>query len=283
MDIEFRNISKQFQRVEGGVRQTFQALSPISFRIESGEFFAIVGPSGCGKSTLLNLLAGLEVPGSGEVLAAGKSVREPGPDRMVVFQEPGLMPWMTVRKNVEYGLKLRGLDRAERRERAMRYLRKVHLSRFADAMPHELSGGMRQRVSIARAFALEPKVLLMDEPFSALDSQTRDLLHDELQQIWQETRTTVLFVTHNLAEAVYLADRVLIMTAAPGSIKKIARVPYSHPREKNSTEITDAIRALHDDIKEEVNRVAAREMDPEWTPEDSKKRERDSFTLGEGI
>lgn len=270
MPIKFQNISKSFIRTtangQNGQR-TVQALNPVDLEINDGEFFCIIGPSGCGKSTLMNILAGLETPSTGRVTLDGELVRGAGPDRAVVFQEAGLMPWMTVQSNVEYGLRLQGLDKSIRRERAEKYLKMVHLSKYAQSMPHELSGGMRQRVSIARALALEPKVLLMDEPFSALDAQTRDLLHDELQRIWQETHKTVLFVTHNLREAVYLADRVMIMTAQPGSIKQIVNVPFSHPRSKASTEVSAFTAQLHDLIRSEVDKVAARELDPTWEPE----------------
>ncbi len=270
MTIHFHDVSKSFARAANGAngRRT-QALNPVRLDIKEGEFFCIIGPSGCGKSTLLNILAGLETPTTGHVTLEDQMVYEPGPDRVVVFQEAGLMPWMNVQSNIEYGLKLQGLPKEVRRERADKYLKMVHLSKYAMAMPHELSGGMRQRVSIARALALEPKVLLMDEPFSALDAQTRDLLHDELQRIWQETGKTVLFVTHNLREAVYLADRVMIMTAAPGSIKKIVSVPFPHPRSKSSTEISGFTAQLHELIKSEVDKVAARELDPDWEPEAS--------------
>ena len=188
MGISFQNITKVFQQNSNGFgSRTIQALQPINFEIKTGEFFCIIGPSGCGKSTLLNVLAGLEKPDSGEVVVDGSTVTGPGPDRTVVFQEAGLMPWMTVTKNVEYGLKLQGLSKSDREDRAHTFLRMVHLLKYANSLPHELSGGMRQRVSIARALALQPKVLLMDEPFSALDAQTRDLLHEELQRIWQVT------------------------------------------------------------------------------------------------
>lgn len=283
MQVDFQNAQKFFNRPSSAGNSRIQALSPVSFTIQSGEFFSIIGPSGCGKSTLLNLLAGLEKPDSGQVLADGHPIKEPGPDRAVVFQEAGLMPWMTVAKNIEYGLKLKGIPASERRERALQYLRMVHLSKFADAMPHHLSGGMRQRVSIARALALEPKVLLMDEPFSALDAQTRDVLHDELQRIWQETRVTILFVTHNLSEAVYLSDRILIMTAPPGSIKKIVRIPLDHPRDRTSPELTDLISSLYSEIKSEVDLVAARELDPDWTPEKARRADDGVVVYGEGI
>lgn len=268
MTITFTDVSKSFTRnANGNGGKEFRALNPVNFEINDGEFFCLIGPSGCGKSTLLNILAGLETPSTGSVSVEGVPVHEPGPDRVVVFQEAGLMPWMTVQSNIEYGLKLQKLPKEERVERAQKYLKMVHLSKYANAMPHELSGGMRQRVSIARALALEPKVLLMDEPFSALDAQTRDLLHDELQRIWQETNKTILFVTHNLREAVYLADRVMIMTAAPGSVKKIVNVPFAHPRSKSSAEVSTFTAQLHELIKAEVDKVAARELDADWEPE----------------
>jgi NitT/TauT family transport system ATP-binding protein len=265
--ITFNEVSKSFVQKMNGTARRVHALAPVSFDIPSGEFCVIIGPSGCGKSTLLNLLAGLDTPDTGNVLLDGKPVRQPGPDRAMVFQEPGLMPWMTVSRNVEYGLKLLGLSKHERRERALHYLRMVHLSKYAGAMPHQLSGGMKQRVSIARALALEPQVLLMDEPFSALDAQTRDVLHDEVQRIWQKTHKTIVFVTHNIREAVYLADRVLIMTAPPGTVKRTVRVPFAHPRVKSSTELSAFTADLHDEIKAEVDKVAARELDVTWQPE----------------
>lgn len=281
MPIEFHDVTKTFSRTTNGANgRRVRALAPVSLEINDGEFFCIIGPSGCGKSTLLNILAGLETPSTGHVTLEDMVISKPGPDRVVVFQEAGLMPWMTVQSNVEYGLKLQGLDKATRADRAQKYLKMVHLSKYARAMPHELSGGMRQRVSIARALALEPKVLLMDEPFSALDAQTRDLLHDELQNIWQETNKTILFVTHNLREAVYLADRVMIMTAAPGSIKKIVTVPFSHPRSKSSTEVSAFTAQLHDLIKSEVDKVAARELDADWEPEVAEPKDVNDFAGG---
>jgi NitT/TauT family transport system ATP-binding protein len=281
MTIKFDNVSKTFvQNSNGSAGRRVTALAPVSLEIEPGEFFCIIGPSGCGKSTLLNLLAGLEVPDSGSVSVDSRLVVGPGPDRVVVFQEAGLMPWMTVKSNVEYGLKLGGMKKAERSEQALKYLKMVHLSKYANAMPHELSGGMRQRVSIARALALEPKVLLMDEPFSALDAQTRDLLHDELQRIWEETHKTVIFVTHNLREAVYLADRVLIMTAAPGRIKKLVTVPFAHPRSKSSKEIGAFTAQLHDLIKAEVDKVASHELDADWQPENVPSTDINDFAGG---
>lgn len=284
MEINFNNVSKSFVRKRNGQEERFVALRPTTFTVRSGEFFSIIGPSGCGKSTLLNLLAGLETADQGSVEVDGRRVDHPGSDRTVVFQEHGLMPWMTVSRNVEYGLKLKGIGAQERRETAMQYLRMVHLSRFADALPHQLSGGMRQRVAIARSLALQPSVLLMDEPFSALDAQTRDLLHDELQRIWAETKTTIVFVTHNIREAAYLSDRILTMTGPPGGIKRIVDVPFAHPRAKSSPELSTFTAELHQEIKDEVDRVAMQELDADWNPLTSPKRPpRDVVAPGEGI
>jgi len=283
MRIAFDNIAKNFTQRVGGVERRIEAVTPMSFEVASGEFFSIIGPSGCGKSTLLNLLAGLEQPTQGHVEVGGKVVKGPGPDRAVVFQEAGLLPWLTVTQNVEYGLKLAGIARSERRERALHFLQLVHLSRFAEAMPHQLSGGMRQRASIARALALGPSVLLMDEPFSALDAQTRDVLHEELQRIWQETKTTIVFVTHNLSEAVYLSDRVMVMTASPGRIKSIVEVPFPHPRHKDAPELAAFSARLHGLIRDEVVRVARRELDPEWEPEAALGQVASVMLPGEGI
>jgi NitT/TauT family transport system ATP-binding protein len=283
VDIVFNNVSKTYLSRSGGGSRAIQALLPLDLTIGSGEFLSVIGPSGCGKSTLMNLLAGLEVSDTGSVEVGGRRVTQPGPDRAVVFQEAGLMPWMTVRANVEYGLKLAGVDKETRRERAMKYLRMVHLARFADSLPHQLSGGMRQRVAIARGLALEPAALLMDEPFSALDAQTRDLLHEELQRIWQETGVTVFFVTHNLQEAVYLSDRVLVMTASPGRIKSVIRVPFSRPRRKDSAELSAFAAHLHKDLREEVNRVAEGELDEQWKDDRVVPAPASSATLGDGI
>jgi NitT/TauT family transport system ATP-binding protein len=266
MSVQLHEVTRIYRTPRRGGQGDVAALGPISLEIRPREFFAILGPSGCGKSTLLNIIAGFEKPDSGRVHVDGSAVARPGPDRAVVFQEPGLMPWLTVRENVEYGLKLRGLSPADRRDRAMHYLKMVHLSKYAEARPHELSGGMRQRVSIARALALEPRVLLMDEPFSALDAQTRDLLHEELQRIWDATHLTIVFVTHNINEAVCLADRILIMTAPPGRVKRLVRVPFARPRDKSETDLAIFAAMLHKYIKEEVDKVAAREFDPDWTP-----------------
>src|ERR1039457_2666884 len=206
------------------------ALDRINLQVKAGEFLCIVGPSGCGKSTLLHLIAGLQRPTSGTVLIDGKPVHGPGTDRILIFQELGLFPWLTVADNVEFGMKMKSIPKADRREKTDYYLRLVHLSQFAGSYIHQLSGGMRQRVALACALATEPAVLLMDEPFAALDAQTRDLLHDELERIWAETACTIIFVTHNVREAVRLGDRVGWMTFRPGRVKQELSVNLPRPR-----------------------------------------------------
>lgn len=200
------------------------ALRDINLTIADGEFFVIVGPSGCGKSTLLDLLAGLSLPTTGHVYLNGEPVSGPGLDRGIVFQQYALFPWRTAKGNVEFGLEAKGLSRRERAAQAGDYLQLVGLSDFADRYPHELSGGMKQRVAIARSLAYDPQVLLMDEPFAALDAQTRDHLQDELRRIWSQTGKTVVFITHGIDEAVYLGQRVAVMTSRPGRIKQIIPV-----------------------------------------------------------
>jgi NitT/TauT family transport system ATP-binding protein len=207
----------------------FEALRDISFRIEEGEFACLVGPSGCGKSTLLQLLSGLMGSTTGEIVVAGEHLTGPSPDKIaVIFQDATLLPWKTALQNVEYPLEIKRIDRKERRERAEHYLRMVGLADFMNRLPHELSGGMRQRVSIARGLAQEPKLLLMDEPYGALDEQTRTKMGDELLRIWEETRLTILLITHSLTEALYLSDVVYAMAARPGRI--IERVDINLPR-----------------------------------------------------
>ncbi|MEU6295175.1 ABC transporter ATP-binding protein [Streptomyces erythrochromogenes] len=213
-----------------GVRKTFgdfTALDGIDLEIRSGEFLVVVGPSGCGKSTLLDLLGGLSTPTSGRILLDGKPVTGPGLDRGIVFQQYALLPWRTALGNVEFGLEATGVPRRERRARAKEFLDLVGLTGFEDRHPHQLSGGMRQRVAIARSLAYDPDVLLMDEPFAALDAQTRESLQDELRRIWQRTGKTVVFITHGIEEAVYLGQKVAVMTSRPGRIKEIVPVSFS--------------------------------------------------------
>ena len=226
--IELRGVSLVYNSHDSHI----VALDDISTRIASGEFVCLVGPSGCGKSTTLNLVAGFLRPTRGQILVDGQPVRGQGMDRGIVFQEYALFPWRTAIQNVEFGLEMKKVAAAERRERAMHFLRMVKLERFANTYPHHLSGGMKQRVAIARALAYEPEVLLLDEPFGALDALTREELQTLVVDLWQQTRKTVLYVTHNLSEAVYLADRAIVLTAQPGSIK--AEVPIGLPRPRDA-------------------------------------------------
>ncbi len=230
------------------------ALDNISLEVKPGEFLCIVGPSGCGKSTLLHLIAGLNPQTSGKVLVDGTPVNGPGTDRILIFQELGLFPWLTVGGNVEFGMKMKNVPKAEREEKVQYYLRLVHLSKFRDSYIHQLSGGMRQRVALARALAPEPDVLLMDEPFAALDAQTRDLLHDELERIWAETGRTIIFVTHNVREAVRLGDRVALLTFRPGRVKREFSVNLPRPRHMEHTDVARTARDILDCLRDEINK-----------------------------
>jgi NitT/TauT family transport system ATP-binding protein len=230
------------------------ALDHINLQVKPGEFMCIVGPSGCGKSTLLHLIAGLQQQTSGQILVDGHSVQGPGTDRILIFQEHGLFPWLKVGENVEFGMKMKGVSKAEREEKTQYYLRLVHLGKFKDSYIHQLSGGMRQRVAIARALATEPDVLLMDEPFAALDAQTRDLLHDELERIWSETGRTIIFVTHNVREAIRLGDRVVLLTFRPGRVKNEFAVDLPRPRVLEDVDVARAAREILDELREEINR-----------------------------
>jgi NitT/TauT family transport system ATP-binding protein len=261
MKLELRSVTKTFLSRRGDTR----ALHNISVRVAPGEFVCLLGPSGCGKSTLLNLIAGLEKPDTGEVLMDSQPVAGPGRDRVVIFQEAALFPWLNVQDNVEFGLRAAGVPRAERADRAMRYLRLVHLGSFRKAFAHELSGGMKQRVALARALALEPDVLLMDEPFAALDAQTRDTLHDELQDIWAQTGKTIVFVTHNVREALVLGDRVLLMSARPGSIKREFTCELPRPRHIEDPALMQATHAVLADLRDEVSQAMQEEMEHEQT------------------
>lgn len=222
--IRIDNLRKEFK----SKGKTFIALDGISVDIESGAFFVIVGPSGCGKTTLLRILAGLEMPSSG--VASIRQSHQGKPINSMVFQGDSIFPWLTVWENAAYGLTLRKVPKAEIKEVVGHYLDRTHLTKFAHSYPHQLSGGMRQRVSIARAFANDPEVLLMDEPFSALDEQNKTILHQELLRIWEEHKKTVVFITHSVDEAVTLGDKIMVMTAHPGRAKAIIDVPFSRPR-----------------------------------------------------
>jgi NitT/TauT family transport system ATP-binding protein len=230
------------------------ALDNINLKVKPGEFLCIVGPSGCGKSTLLHLIAGLQPATSGKVLIDDKQVEGTGTDRILIFQELGLFPWLTVGHNVEFGMKMKGISKAERNEKTDYYLRLIHLTQFKDSHTHQLSGGMRQRVALARALASEPDVLLMDEPFAALDAQTRDLLHDELERIWSETGRTIIFVTHNVREAVRLGDRVALFTFRPGRIKREFVIDLPRPRQLEDVTVAKSAREILDHLREEIDK-----------------------------
>jgi NitT/TauT family transport system ATP-binding protein len=240
------------------------ALDHVSFNVHAGEFICFLGPSGCGKTTLLNIIAGLELPDSGTVQMDGALISQPGRDRVVIFQEAALFPWLNVFDNVSFGLLNLPLSKPEREERVERFLRMVGLIRFRKAYIHELSGGMKQRVALARALALEPEILLMDEPFAALDAQTRDMLHSELQSIWMKTGRTILFVTHNVREALVLGDRVLLFSARPGRLKKDFSNPLPRPRYIEDHQLVDAVQTVLADLKIEVLAAQQKENDHEW-------------------
>jgi NitT/TauT family transport system ATP-binding protein len=226
--IELQAVGYTYEGTEGRV----EALQDVSFTVGGAEFLCVVGQSGCGKTTMLNLVAGFLAPTRGKILIGGKAVTGRGFDRGVVFQDfAQLFPWRTARRNVEFGLEMKGLPRQQRAEVAMNFLRLVGLEKFAGAYPHELSGGMQQRVAIARALAYNPAVLLMDEPFAALDALTRDEMQRFLVDIWRETKKTVVYVTHNVAEAVYLADRIVVLTPHPGTVKTEVKVTLPRPRD----------------------------------------------------
>jgi sulfonate transport system ATP-binding protein len=251
-----RGVSRDFTVSKGRL----VALQEIDLEVREGDFVCIVGPSGCGKSTLLSLIAGLDQPTRGEILLDGRPVDGPGVDRVLLFQEHGLFPWLSVRENVEFGLRMTGVPKKERQERARHYLRLVHLSHFENSYVHELSGGMKQRVSLARSLAMEPALLLMDEPFAALDAQTRDLLHEELERIWAETRKTIVFITHNVREAVRLGERVVVMTFRPGRLKREFCVRLPRPRSLEDPEVALAAREVLDLLREEIEKAMHEEF-----------------------
>lgn len=247
------HVSKWFQTSS----LTVHALDDVTLRIAEGEFVCLVGPSGCGKSTLLNIIAGLERPDGGLVQADGQAIVGPGPHRLVMFQEAALFPWLTVLGNVLFGLKLtNGMSAAERREKAEYYLELVGLKRFMHSNVHELSGGMKQRVALARALAPNPSVLLMDEPFGALDALTREQLYGDIQRIWSQHRKTIVFVTHNVREAVCLGDRVILFSPHPGRIREEFAIPLPRPRDINSVDLaryaTEITRVLKGYVEAEV-------------------------------
>ena len=236
-----------------------EALRPLTLSIGAGEFVVIVGPSGCGKSTLLYMLAGFSAPTSGRIRVDGQPVSGPDIDRGMVFQSYALFPWLSVVGNVEFGLERQGMARRERRRVALEYLQLVGLQEFADKQVPELSGGMKQRVALVRAFATNPSIIFMDEPFGALDALTRRFLQRELLRIWQEHRKTIVFITHSVPEAVTLADRIVVMTARPGQVKSTISVDLPHPRDTTSDGFRDIERAIFGELDEELAKTFAQE------------------------
>ncbi|HSA35776.1 MAG TPA: ABC transporter ATP-binding protein [Methanomassiliicoccales archaeon] len=232
MILEIKDLMKSFPKK----KEEMVAIADFDLDVEEGEFVCILGPSGCGKTTILRIIAGLETQTRGKILLNGKEISGPGSDRGMVFQEFALFPWRTVRRNVEFGLELKGVPQEERRERTQKFIELVGLKGFEEYHPYQLSGGMKQRVGIARALANEPAILLMDEPFGALDAQTRNLMQKELLRIWSETRKTVIFITHSVDEALFLADRIVVMTARPSSIGHTYDIKWPRPRDRASSE-----------------------------------------------
>ncbi|MCM3639028.1 ABC transporter ATP-binding protein [Sporosarcina luteola] len=260
-----------------------QVLDHIDIDMEKGSFVSIVGPSGCGKSTLLYMIAGLEKADKGNIRIAGNEVKKPGPDRVVVFQEAGLFPWLTVLENVKYGLLLKKMPKQEAEEKAIDMLKMVHLSNYIHSYPHQLSGGMKQRVSIARALVMEPDILLMDEPFSALDEQTRMVLHKELIDIWKKTKVTIFFVTHNIREAVLLSEKVIVFGTRPGKVKEVIPVPTS-----TDGVLPDSV-TLHTEqrilaiLEEEIEKVLKEEMGDDYSFKTNHLHRNDSGDMGSHI
>ncbi|USB32330.1 ABC transporter ATP-binding protein [Paenibacillus sp. YPG26] len=266
--ISIQQVNKAFRvtRRPGDLKanqEPVKALDSINLDVKPGEFMVIVGPSGCGKSTLLDLLAGLTTPSSGQILLDGKPITGPNLDRGIVFQQYALFPWKTALANVEFGLETKGVPRKERREIAQEYIQLVGLAGFEHRYPHELSGGMKQRIAIARSLAYNPDVLLMDEPFAALDAQTRETLQSELLRIWEATKKTIIFITHGIEEAVYLGQRVAVMTSRPGRIKEVIEIPFeARTSEEDLRAHPDFVKLRHqiwDLLKDEVQRAQEQE------------------------
>jgi NitT/TauT family transport system ATP-binding protein len=246
--LEVRGVNKLFLS-EG---KEMEVLRDINLSIRESEFICLIGPSGCGKTTLLRIIAGLEEPTSGTVLLTGEPIKGPGPERGMVFQEYSLFPWRTVLENIAFGLELKGVPAEERQTKSRQYLKTVSLERFEASYPHELSGGMKQRVAIARALVNDPRALLMDEPFGALDAQTRNIMQSELLRIWEEEKKTVVFVTHSVDEAIFLADRIAIMSARPGRIKDVIEITLPRPRNRTSSEVNKIRDRILSDLRSEM-------------------------------
>jgi NitT/TauT family transport system ATP-binding protein len=277
--ISVRNVSRTFTSARG----VYTALDDVSLEIAEGEFLCLCGPSGCGKSTLLRLVAGLDRPDRGEVRLRGAPILGPGPDRTVMFQEHALFPWLTVFGNVAYPLQQARWPKSRIADRVHALLKLVHLSKFAHSNIHELSGGMRQRVALARALACDPDVLLMDEPFAALDAQTRDVLLAELQRIWQEEKKTIVFVTHNVREAVVLGNRVVLMATRPGRIKSVFEVDVPRPRSIEDRDAVLIAARIKQDLKAEVERILREELGDDYRAPEGRLVRPAGGPLGGGI
>ncbi len=256
MHVELQHVFKSFQHNGAAI----DVLHDINLTVAAGEFVCLLGPSGCGKSTLIHLIAGLEKTDQGQGLVDGKPLSGPDPSRVVVFQDAALFPWLTVQGNVEFGLRMAGVPKPVRQARALEYIKLVHLSKFASAFPHQLSGGMKQRVAIARALVLQPAVLLLDEPFAALDAQTRAVLQNELLEIWELARPTILFVTHNVREATGLADRVYVISSRPGRIRDAQAVTVPRPRHADDPVLLSHQQKILRLLGDEVEKVLREEL-----------------------
>ncbi len=252
--VVFENVSKSFESKNDDTQ--INVINHLSFKVEDGEFFCIVGPSGCGKSTIINLLAGFLKPDEGKILIDECLVTKPGAKRAVVFQDYILFPWKTVAQNIEFGLKFKISNKIKRKEKVKFFLEKIRLEKFANYYPFEISGGMKQKVALARALAVEPKIILMDEPFASLDQQTRDLLQEELIKIKNEFSQTIIFVTHNIEEALFLGDRILVLTQRPAKIKNLINNPFPSPRNpdiRNKPDFIDIRHKIWHLLREEAN------------------------------
>lgn len=260
--LRLEDVTKEFDI--RGTSEKFTAVEDINIDVAPGEFLVLVGPSGCGKSTLLDLLGGLSSPTAGRILLDGKQITGPGLDRGIVFQQYALLPWRTARHNIEFGLEAKGVKKSTRRELADHYLELVGLEGFADRYPHELSGGMKQRVAIARSLAFDPEVLLMDEPFAALDAQTRESLQGELLRIWKATGKTILFITHGIDEAIYLGQRVAVLTSRPGRVKTIVDIDIDRSAAdvRSGEQFRDYRHQIWTLLHGEVERARSDELDP---------------------
>lgn len=255
MSLKISHVTKKFDNA------SYNVLEDISLEVQAGEFLCIVGPSGCGKSTLLNLIAGLQKPTQGEIILDGNTIKGPGADRVVMFQESALFPWLNVMENVKFGMNIAKMSKEEQEERALKYLKMVQLSKFQNYRVHELSGGMKQRVALARALTLDSKVLLMDEPFAALDKQTKNMLRDEIQEIWMQTKKTVIFITHSVEEALFFADRIVLLSSHPGQVRQIFEVDIERPRHIEHPRFIEIRAEILHLLRTEVEKVASEEYD----------------------